>query len=289
MAPIEIFCCYSRKDQLLLDQLKNHLVPFQRQGLITIWNDSDISPGTEWKAKINKHLNTAQIILLLVSSDFMASDYCYSNEMKRAMERHERGEARVIPIILRPVFWEEAMFGKLQALPANAYRISSDHWRTIDHALYDVAKSIRKVIEEITIEPLAIPITTPVTNNEQQNTFTPITLGVMPEETLRPAVHLLEPVPGRDRDTDLITFYRKDDEGDYRHWVAEHRQDGLIVVKDGQRWRLHRANCHFITAPIEKGQTLMTLPKLCSIKRSKLDEEASKHSITLLTRCYCQQ
>jgi hypothetical protein len=287
MAPIEIFCCYAREDKSLLDRLKKHLILLQRQGIIDIWSDVDISPGTEWEVKINKHLNTAQIILLLVSPDFMASDYCYSKEMKRAMELHERGEARVIPIILRPVYWEGSPFGKLQALPANAHRIKSDYWRTIDHALFDVAEGIRKVIEELALEPLTKPTTTPVTKNEQQSTFVPIASAVLPENETKPGIHKLE--IESERDPDLILFHRRDQEGDYRNWVGKHPQDGLIVVKDGLRWRLHHAGCHHITDPIEKGQSLMTYHKICSTERSKLDEEARKHNITLLTRCYCQQ
>ncbi len=81
-SPLEIFCCYARKDKVLLDELKTHLIPLQREGLISIWNDSDISPGTDWEEEINKHLDTAQLILLLVSPSFMASEYCYSKEMK---------------------------------------------------------------------------------------------------------------------------------------------------------------------------------------------------------------
>src|SRR5439155_15124811 len=115
--PIEILCCYARKDKLLLKELKTHLIPLQRQGLISIWHDADISAGMEWEVEINKHLNADQVILLLVSPDFMASDYCYSKELKRAIERHERGEARVIPIILRRVLWKVAPLNKLQALP----------------------------------------------------------------------------------------------------------------------------------------------------------------------------
>src|SRR5713101_1817547 len=98
-SPVEIFCCYARKDQPLLNELKAHLMPLQRQGLVTIWADTDIDAGTEWEREIEKHLKTAQIILLLVSPDFIASEYCYSKEMLRAMERHEAGEAHVVPII----------------------------------------------------------------------------------------------------------------------------------------------------------------------------------------------
>jgi hypothetical protein len=84
----------------------------QRQGLIRLLYDRDISIGTKWEPQIMHHLSTAQVVLLLVSPDFMNSDYCYSIEMKRALERHETGQARVIPIILRPVFWHGKPLGE---------------------------------------------------------------------------------------------------------------------------------------------------------------------------------
>jgi molecular chaperone DnaK len=143
---VEIFICYARKDQTLLNELQKHLVPMVRQGLITMWHDTDISPGAEWEEEINKHLNTAQIILLLVSPDFMVSEYCYSKEMKRAMERHECREARVIPVLLRSVYWQGAPFGKIQALPTDARPVS--RWQDLDDAFFDIAEGIRKVAEE---------------------------------------------------------------------------------------------------------------------------------------------
>jgi hypothetical protein len=130
--PVEIFFCYARKDQQLLNELKAHLIPLQRQGHITIWADTDIGAGTEWEKEIEKHLDTADIILLLVSSDFMNSDYCYSIEMKRALERHERNEVRVIPVILRHVYWQEAPFGRLQALPKDGLPVTSHNWHSIE-------------------------------------------------------------------------------------------------------------------------------------------------------------
>src|SRR5205807_7987737 len=98
--PVKIFFCYAREDEALLNKLKTHLRPLQRQGLIEVWYDRDISAGKEWEQEIDTHLNTADMILLLISSDFMYSDYCYGTEMTKALERHECGEARVIPIIL---------------------------------------------------------------------------------------------------------------------------------------------------------------------------------------------
>lgn len=98
--------------------------------------------------EIEKHLDTADIILLLVSSDFMNSDYCYGIEMKRALERHERNEARVIPVILRPVHWQEAPFGNLQALPTDAKPVTDPLWHNLDTAFYDVTEGIRVVVDE---------------------------------------------------------------------------------------------------------------------------------------------
>src|SRR5437899_10172103 len=103
--PVKVFCCYAHENEPLLKRLKTYLTPMQRQGLIHIWHDRDISAGTAWEQEIREQLNTAQIILLLVSPDFMASDYCYSIEMQRALERHKRKEARVIPVILRSIDW----------------------------------------------------------------------------------------------------------------------------------------------------------------------------------------
>lgn len=122
---IEVFISYSHKDELLRDELERHSSILKRQKIISTWHDRKIGAGDDWKGQIDDHLDSAQIILLLISADFLASDYCYDIEMNRAIERHEFGEARVIPIILRPVDWKGAPFGKLQALPKNAEPVIS--------------------------------------------------------------------------------------------------------------------------------------------------------------------
>jgi type II secretory pathway pseudopilin PulG len=160
---VKVFCCYAREDEALLNKLKAHLRPLEREGLIELWHDRDISAGTEWEREIDTHLNTAGIILLLVSPDFMNSDYCYGVEMKRALERHERGEARVIPIILRPVLWEDAPFSKLQTLPKGAKHVVTAYLYTIDHALVDVAEGIRQAMKQVTTQSEA-----PVTGSNSQ-------------------------------------------------------------------------------------------------------------------------
>src|SRR5579859_3642853 len=127
---IHIFYCYAHEDKALRDQLDRHLINLKRQQQITIWSDREISPGTDWEQEVDTHLSMAHLILLLVSPDFIASDYCYGIEMKKALERHKAGTARVVPILLRHVDWEETLFSHLQVLPTNACPITS--WQDRD-------------------------------------------------------------------------------------------------------------------------------------------------------------
>ncbi|KAM3103008.1 TIR domain-containing protein [Phormidesmis sp. 146-12] len=151
---IELFLSYSHKDERLRDELAKHLKLLERQQVISAWHDRDISAGTEWASQISEHLETAKVILPLISADFLASDYCYDIELARAMERHELGEARIIPVILRPVDWTNAPFGKLQALPNNAKPITT--WENQDLAFENVVKGIRLVCEELLREEQVI-------------------------------------------------------------------------------------------------------------------------------------
>lgn len=148
---VEVFYSYSHKDESLRDELLNHLSALKRQGVIANWHDRKIGAGREWKGEIDEHLDNAQVILLLISSDFLASDYCYDVEMKRAMERHEKGEARVIPVILRPVDWSGTLFAKLQALPRDAKPVTT--WSNQDEAFADVARGIRAAVEDLAVNP----------------------------------------------------------------------------------------------------------------------------------------
>jgi ribosomal protein L40E len=149
--PIEIFFSYARKDERLMSELEKHLYIMQRQGLITGWHDNKISPGEEWEQETTVHLNKADIILLLISPDFMASEYCYSAQMACALERHEKGEALVIPVILRAVDLEGAPFYKLTTLPKNAKPVT--HWQRRDDAFVDISKGIRSAIKTLSKTP----------------------------------------------------------------------------------------------------------------------------------------
>ncbi|MBW4446404.1 MAG: toll/interleukin-1 receptor domain-containing protein [Spirirestis rafaelensis WJT71-NPBG6] len=144
---VKVFFSYSHKDEALRDELATHLSLMKRRGFIEAWHDREISAGAEWANAIDDNLNAADIILLLVSANFLASDYCYDIEMQRAMERHEAKEARVIPIILKPSDWSDAPFGKLQALPKNAKAVTT--WQDQDEAFLNVAQGIRRVVEDI--------------------------------------------------------------------------------------------------------------------------------------------
>ena len=149
---IDILCCYARKDQDLLENLKTHLMPLQRQGSITLWSDTNINAGDVWEKELHQHLDSAHIVLLLISADFIASDYAYSKEMTRALERHEQGDVRVIPIILRRTLWQNAPFAKLQVLPRDAKPVVN--WQDKDEAFYDIAEQISLVVKELQVQQI---------------------------------------------------------------------------------------------------------------------------------------
>lgn len=144
---LKLFISYSHKDEKLLDELEKHLGPLVRQGLIDTWHDRNISPGEDWRKAISAHLEEADIILLLLSSDFLASDYDYSVEMRRALDRHANGEARVIPIVLRDVNWSETPLARLQALPEDGPAVTA--WPNRDSAWRNVSVGIQKAAEQI--------------------------------------------------------------------------------------------------------------------------------------------
>jgi len=138
---------YSHKDEDLRDQLETHITLLKRQGFISTWHDRKILGGEKWEGVIDDNFKRADLILLLVSSDFVASDYCYEIEMRTSLERDRMGEARVVPVILRDCVWQDAPFGKLHALPKDGKPITS--WPNRDEAWKDVAVGIKNVVEEL--------------------------------------------------------------------------------------------------------------------------------------------
>lgn len=145
--PARVFISYAHADETYRDQLDKQLSILQRAGIVEIWHDRRLIAGEEWDHGINSELERADIILLFVSPDFIASDYINDVEIARAMARHAVGSACVIPVILRPCKWEITPFAKLQALPKDAKAISK--WPNIDEAYLDVANGIHRAVEKL--------------------------------------------------------------------------------------------------------------------------------------------
>jgi DNA-binding response OmpR family regulator len=144
---LKVVFSYSHKDAVWRDRLDAHLSTLRRMGLIHSWHDRKIIAGEDFNTSIDRQLKTADLILLLISPDFLNSDYCYRIEMREALARHGRGECRVIPVILRPVDWEKAPFASLLAVPRDGKPVTL--WQNKDQALMDAAKSIRVAAEEL--------------------------------------------------------------------------------------------------------------------------------------------
>jgi hypothetical protein len=147
-APFRVFYSYSHADIKRLEQLRKHLAMLRRDGMITEWYDRDIEAGSEWRQEIERELDAADVILLLVSASFLNSDFCYSEEMNRAVERARNGEARVIGVMLSPVDgWESSPFAEFQLVPRDGRPITT--WSNKDAAYADVAHGIRTALEEL--------------------------------------------------------------------------------------------------------------------------------------------
>jgi len=147
--PLLLFYSYSRKDERFRNQLSNSLSGLKREGAVKEWHDREITAGEQWADEIDEHLEEADLILLLVSPDFIASEYCYGKEMTHAVKRHDAGKARVVPIIVRPWDYSGTPFAKLQALPKDAKAVTL--WPKRDLAWLSVYQGIRKLVQEIAV------------------------------------------------------------------------------------------------------------------------------------------
>jgi hypothetical protein len=144
---LRLFFAYSHKDEQLRNEVETHLALLKRQGVISSWHDRRITAGTDLDRAIGIELEDAGIILLLVSASFLASDYCYDEEMKRALAKHDEGTAVVIPVILHPCDWQSSPFGRLRATPTDGKPVSM--YTNINEGLAIVAKDIRATAEKL--------------------------------------------------------------------------------------------------------------------------------------------
>lgn len=139
---IRVFISYAHSDESLHQELGKHLASLKHQGLVEIWHDRLIDAGDDWAQAIDANITTADVILLLISSDFIASRYCFELEAAEAMRRHAAGEAVVIPVILRPCDWHSLPFGKLQAATKDGRPVVK--FQTLDDGFLEVVQAIKK-------------------------------------------------------------------------------------------------------------------------------------------------
>jgi tetratricopeptide (TPR) repeat protein len=168
--PFHIFLSFTYEDRVFRDALDKHLSAFQRTGLIDDWHKHEIPPGSEWQDVVDEQLDQADIILLFITPDFVASNYCYSVQMKQALEKHDAGKVRVIPILFRPTFWYDLPFAKLQGLPTSGNKTVSE-WRNKDRAYVEIVEGIKRAIEDLATQS---------TNQTVPSTFAPSTLWSVP-------------------------------------------------------------------------------------------------------------
>ncbi|MCK6499467.1 MAG: TIR domain-containing protein, partial [Nitrospira sp.] len=161
MEPVDLFYSYAHEDESLRDELAGHLKIMERRKVIRSWHDRRIVPGQKWDREIDAQLEAADLVLLLISADFIRSDYIWGYELEVAMKRHQRGEASVIPVMLRSVDITDAPFAALQGLPTDLRPVTS--WPNRDEAWTDVAKGIRRTVEQIQTKWSHMPTIPPQT------------------------------------------------------------------------------------------------------------------------------
>ena len=146
--PLKVFISYSQKDKALHDELLKHMMPLTRSGKISIWSDVMLVPGVEsWDDAIKKQLQSSDILLLLISADYLASEYVWDVEMRIALERHKKEDALLIPVILRPCHWQDTPFAGIQSLPIEGKPITS--WRNIDEGFHHVVSNLSQIIDDL--------------------------------------------------------------------------------------------------------------------------------------------
>ncbi|HEY4035928.1 MAG TPA: TIR domain-containing protein [Ktedonobacteraceae bacterium] len=151
---VNLFCCYAHEDEAYCQELEKHLTSFKRQGYLVSWSDRQIVPGTEWQQEIAAHLSSANLIVLLISPDFLHSDAC-DEEMRQALAFGREGYARVVPIVLRPVVWQQTLLADFQLLPREGKPLSL--WEDRDEAWRQVALSIGEMISNMLNLPPLVP------------------------------------------------------------------------------------------------------------------------------------
>ena len=147
---IEIFCCAAGSDQSYLEKLKKHLAPLKRKGSIKLWDESSLRMGEESREEqIEQHLKKAGVFLLLISAEFLASDYCYETVMKAALARYKNKAAKVIPVIVRSADWDTSELQDIPVLPRDRKALNTHPSNKQDKLLMEVAQEIKRIVSEL--------------------------------------------------------------------------------------------------------------------------------------------
>lgn len=170
---IRVFFSYSHHDEAVRNELEAHFAVLKREGTIETWNDREIEAGDDVDGAIFANLERADVVLLLVSHHFLASDYCFDREMKRALERHEAGEARVVPIIVEPCDWQHAPIGKLLAVPTDGKPIAK--FANANDGYLEVVRALRRIAESCDRRAASITPNTPAEVHPAVAAFPPAT------------------------------------------------------------------------------------------------------------------
>lgn len=152
---LKVFISYSHKDEDWRNALVAHLKPLERSGLISVWHDRQLLGGDRFDDVIDDKLEAADLVILLISSDFINSEYCYGKELARALEREHAGVTRVLPVIVRACRWKALPFGKLNAAPTDGRPITE--WADSDAALDNVAEFVEQIARQGRSQPSARP------------------------------------------------------------------------------------------------------------------------------------
>jgi len=199
---VNMFIAYAPEDIWLLKQLETHLSLLKREGLISTWCDRQVIPGTNWAGVIDQRLEEALVILLLVSADFLASDYCYQVEIKHALERHQSNKALVVPVLARPVDWKSSPFGHLQVLPSGGKPITA--WGNRDKAWVEVVTGLRQVVQGL-LKRVPDPTYNTWSTTESEPFIAQLgmparnTQGVTPPDQVQPPSQALRSSEGKNR------------------------------------------------------------------------------------------
>jgi hypothetical protein len=224
-----VFFSYTHVDEALRDQLEIHLAGLKRQGVIETWHDRRIAAGSHIDRTISRELEAADAILLLVSANFIASDYCYNREMRRALERHEAGDAQVIPVILRRCDWHGTPFGKLMATPKDGKPITT--FPDLDEGFMQVVEALKGALASMK-----------ATRSPQQAPAAPHSLVVAAPGPRSSNLRL----PKTFTEADVDQF--REDAFDFMAKFFENSLQELRARNDGVETRFKRVDAHKFSA-----------------------------------------